>query len=100
VETVITQGDLLSVPIGIDFLDAGHAVVSSLLASRIVKVALADGAQSTIARGPMALTNPGHCGGCNQHLRRRQGQQTAAADFGDQHHHRAGHGEPDVWHRH
>lgn len=57
-ETEITRGDLLSVPIGIDFVDADHVVIASFLGNRVVKVALAGGAQSTVAQGANGIDRP------------------------------------------
>jgi hypothetical protein len=46
---VLSESNLLSSPYGIDVLDAGHLVVSSLNNGRIVSIALAGGAQTLIA---------------------------------------------------
>ena len=57
-ETLVTQTNLLSKPIGIDFLDADHLVVSSLLNNQVVSVALADGTQNSVVTGLVGIDRP------------------------------------------
>lgn len=47
-ETDLSSSSLIAQPIGIDVLDPGHLVVSSLLNNALVAVALADGSQTPI----------------------------------------------------
>jgi sugar lactone lactonase YvrE len=47
-ETLLSQSNLLSLPVGLDRLDATHLVVSSFNNDRLVSVALAGGAQTLL----------------------------------------------------
>ena len=57
VPTLLTQGNLITTPVGIEMLDANHLVVACLLANRLVSVSLADNSQSVISEGG-ALDQP------------------------------------------
>ncbi len=57
-ETPVTQDDRLSMALGIDFLDADHAVVASMLNSRVVSVRLSDQTQSVVAPDAHAFNQP------------------------------------------
>jgi len=57
-ETVVTQGDQLLAPVGVDVLDSTHLAVSSLLANSVVSVSLVDGSQSVIAQGNNGIDHP------------------------------------------
>lgn len=48
---LVTRGDQLYTPVGIDFLDANHLVVACLLTNRLVSVSLLDNSQSVIMEG-------------------------------------------------
>jgi len=57
-EAIITQGGNLSLPTGIEILDADHLVVACFSSSTIVKVRIADGFQTVIASGGAFLDRP------------------------------------------
>lgn len=59
-ETILTQGDKLSLPTGIEFIDDKTLVVASFLNSAIVTIDLTTGKQSVIAQGGVWIDHP--CG--------------------------------------
>ena len=48
---MMTQGNLLYTPVGIDFLNQGHLVVACLLTNRLVSISLVDNSQSVLTEG-------------------------------------------------
>lgn len=54
-ETEVAHDGQMSPPIGIEFLDADHLVVASLLNSRVLSVSLLDGTQTSLAGGGIDL---------------------------------------------
>lgn len=57
-ETLITSRGNLSMPTGIEMLDAENLVVASFFNSRIVRVRISDGTQTVIASGGVWLDRP------------------------------------------